>query len=86
MVSLGFVVLAMIEFAIILLWSRAPGTYVKIGKKVFRRRTSVLSSEKIESNTNPCGIPLMPFLDVVSFWTFFAFYAIFNCVYWIHFY
>ena len=84
LVSLGFVVLAMIEFAIILLWSRAPRADI-FGQKPFRKATSLFGSEKTASKKKQFGMSAMNFLDFLSFWCFLVCYVIFNCIYWITF-
>ena len=90
LVSLCFVVLAMIEFAIILLWSRVPRTNAaSVSPKVFERRTSHFNGdkkEKLDSKKGPFGMSSMYILDFVSFWSFLIFYLVFNVVYWTHFY
>ena len=90
LVSLCFVVLAMIEFAIILLWSRVPRTNGAIvSPKVFERRASHFSGDKKEKHNlkkGPFGMSSMYILDFISFWSFLIFYLVFNVVYWTHFY
>ena len=85
LVSLGFVVLAMIEFAVVILCSRSPRIITRM-KKAYQRRITNSSEEKENSNDNPLGISSANLLDFVSFWCFLVFYLAFNCAYWAHYY
>ena len=84
LVSLGFVVAAMIEFALIILWNRAASVNI-VEPKTIERTKSLFYSKMTESKKNPFGMNAIYFLDFLSFWRFLACYAIFNFIYWITF-
>ena len=87
MASIGFVVLAMMEFAIVVLWRRTPGSARNvINQKVLKREISFdLDNEKSESNPAD-NRGRVYVLDFFAFWGFFLLYLIFNLIYWINFY
>ena len=81
---LGFVGLAMIEFAIVVLWRRIPRPMKNaVNKKVLQRGISFdLESDK--PYTTIFGYPSHYVLDFIAFWCFLLLFLIFNITYWSH--
>ena len=86
LISLVFVVLAMVEFALVLLWSRASSSLTiknRFKKMLFIRKGKPIS-EMMGRKDEALEKTSFHTVDLVSFFAHLLFYFIFNVIYWTH--
>ena len=91
LVCLGFVVAAVLEFALIILIKRRASLKINLKDKEVRKVKEMRNHKKIcpaskntdqEATKPKFYVPPIHVIDVVSFWVHFSSFLIFNIIYW----